>query len=186
MSLYTWSTYLCTYNTTNIYDPKFRWRPRRNFGVRKAARWASTSTSIFMQIVAGGGYANNNIGWNARTAGCVWNKAVVWVRRIAMVHVGIRGFGIPSDDGIFQNVKTNIANLRPLVGDGSSRLWLATPHPHFNSALIYPSSLSCYFRTAFLSLLRPILFSPLSCRPSPSVTLFSFMSFVCMYMECHI
>jgi len=39
-----------------------------------------------------------------------------------MVHVGIRGFGIASDDGIFQNVKTNIANLRPLVGDGSSRL----------------------------------------------------------------
>lgn len=34
--------------------------------VCEAARWASTSTSIFMQNVAGGGYANNNIGWNAR------------------------------------------------------------------------------------------------------------------------
>lgn len=31
---------------------------------------------------------------------------------------GIRGFGIASDDGIFQNVKTNIASPRPLVGMG--------------------------------------------------------------------
>lgn len=35
-----------------------------------------------------------------------------------MVRVSIRGFGIASDDGIFQNVKTNIANLRPLAGMG--------------------------------------------------------------------
>jgi len=32
--------------------------------------------------------------------------------------VGIRGFGMASDDGIFQNVETNIANPRPFVGMG--------------------------------------------------------------------
>jgi len=33
-----------------------------------------------------------------------------------MVAMGIRGFGTTLDDGIFQNVKTNIAKPRPLVG----------------------------------------------------------------------
>lgn len=47
----------------NVYEPKFRARPRRNFGWCRAA---TTTTSIHIHIHAGrGGYANNSIGCEA-------------------------------------------------------------------------------------------------------------------------
>lgn len=164
----------------------------------EAARWASTSTSIFMQTVAGGGYANNNIGWNARrTCECVCVcLCVKWDGRVGAEDSdgsawSIRGSRIASDDGIFQNVKTNIANPRRGLLWGwviSTMTGNASPSFQRRLDILLPSrtisGLLSFFTSSYsiLSATSPRRAGLVLRSPSSLLC----MSFVCMYMECYI
>lgn len=95
----------------------------------------------------------------------------------------IRGFGIASDDGIFQNVKTNIAKPRLPTGMGHLDYdSQTTPHPRF-ALDILPSS-RAISQNCPLSLPYPIhcYVAGLVPRSWPYFSLFIYVVCVYMYM----
>lgn len=95
------------------------------------------------------------------------------------------GFGIALYDGVFPNVKTNIANLRLLAGKGHP--WTMTGSPSLQRRLDTPSLSSRTISCCLLSLPYPPLRRR---RRSPSHGyLFRFYMCrlcICMYMGHHI
>lgn len=87
----------------------------------------------------------------------------------------IRGFGIASDDGIFQNVKTNIAKPRLPTGMGHLDYdSQTTPHPRFVLDIL-PSSRAISKLSSFFTLSYPLLHR----WPSPSLSAILFPFYIC-------